>query len=139
MRRLSLLLAVAALGSGCGGGQSETEAVRETVTAFGQATAAKDYGRLCDELLAPTLIDALDEIGLPCRLAMERSLADVEEPRLLIGAITVDGEKARVEVRSSAAGQAPSRDTLSLVKLEDRWRIADLGSAPPPAAPSATP
>jgi len=131
------LAALAALG-GCGGGQSDEQAVRETVSAFGSATAAKDYDRLCDELFAPSLLDSLEEIGLPCRLALERSLGGVEDPRLVIGAITVDGDRARAEVRSSAAGQEPSRDSLTLVKVDDDWRIADLGAAPAPE-PSPTP
>jgi hypothetical protein len=128
VRRLPLVLAIAALLSGCGSGQTDEEAVRETVTSFGQATAAKDYERLCGELLAPSLLESLDEIGLPCRVALEQSLGAVEEPRLVIGAITVDGDKAQAEVRTSARGQSPSRDTLSLVRVDDRWRIADLGS-----------
>ena len=139
VRRLALLLATVAALGGCGGGQSDTEAVRDTVAEFGTATAEKDYDRLCG-LLAPSLLDSLEQIGLPCRVALEQSLGKVDEPRLVIGAITVDGDKATVDVRSSAAGQAPSRDTLSLVRVEDRWRIADLGSAPAPRAePSATP
>ena len=138
VRRLALALSVCVL-AGCGGGQSDREAVRQTVTDFGAATAAKDYDRLC-ELLAPSLLESLDEIGLPCRVALEQSLGKVEEPRLVIGTITVDGDSARADVRSSAAGQAPSRDTMTLVKVDDRWRIADLGSAPEaPAEPSATP
>ena len=138
VRRLALALSVCVL-AGCGGGQSDREAVRQTVTEFGAATAAKDYDRLC-ELLAPSLLESLDEIGLPCRVALEQSLGKVEEPRLVIGTITVDGDRARADVRSSAAGQAPSRDTMALVKVDDRWRIADLGSAPEAQAePSATP
>jgi hypothetical protein len=130
------LAALAALG-GCGG-QSDEEAVRETVAAFGSATAEKDYDRLCDDLFAPSLLDSLEEIGLPCRLALERSLGAVEDPRIVIGAISVDGDRARAEVRSSAAGQDPSRDSLTLVKVDDGWRIADLGAAPTPE-PSPTP
>ena len=37
-------------------------------------------------------------------------------------------------------GQDPSRDTISLVRVDDRWRIADLGSGQGSAPqPSATP
>ena len=123
----AIAVALAVTFAGCGG-QSDEEAVRETVSSFAEATAAKDYDRLCGELFAPALLKSLDEIGLPCRVALEQSLAGVKEPRLVIGAIRVDGDRAQADVRTSAAGQAPSSDTLRLVKVEDRWRIADLGA-----------
>jgi hypothetical protein len=125
---LALLLVPAAL-AGCGG-ESDEDAVRGTVTAFGKATADKDFDRLCGDLLAPALLDSLEEIGLPCRVALQQSLRGVEEPRLVVGEIRVDGEQAEVDVRSSAAGQAPSQDTLRLVKVDEDWRIADLGGEP---------
>ncbi len=136
-RRLLCVIALAGALGGCGG-ESDEEAVRGTVSEFGAATAAKDYDKLCDQLLAPQLLESLRQIGLPCRLALERSLGEVEEPRLVIGAIRVDGDKAQAEVRTSASGQAPSRDTLALVKIEDRWRISDL-SAGPASTPEPTP
>lgn len=116
--------------AGCGGGESDEDAVRAAVSGFGQATAERDYERLCEELFAPDLVEALEQIGLPCRVAMEQALGEVEDPRLVIGAITVDGDRATAEVRSSAKGQAPSRDTLRLVRIDEGWRIADLGGAP---------
>ena len=51
-RFVAVLLVAAGL-SGCGGGPSDTEQVQAAVEAFGRATAAKDYQRLCDRLLAP--------------------------------------------------------------------------------------
>jgi len=127
-RHLSLLAALVVAAAACGG-ESDEEAVRATVSDFGKATAAKDYDRLCDDILAPTLLESLEEIGLPCRLALERSLGEVRDPRLVIGAIRVDGDRAQAEVRTSATGQEPSRDTLALVKVEDDWRISDLSAA----------
>ena len=127
MRRpaLALLLAGAVL-AGCGGPTDE-ERVRDTVTAFGQATAAKDYRRLCERLLAPQLIEGVNQIGLPCEVALRQSLAGVRDPRLVVGRVTVSGNRANAEVRSSAGGQAPARSTLRLVKVKGEWRIASLG------------
>jgi hypothetical protein len=141
VRRSLLLAAIALTVAGCGeDAPSDQEQVRQTLTAFGKATAAKDYQRLCDRLFAPTLIADLKKIGLPCEIALQQGLGQVEEPRLIIGTIRIDGDKATADVRTSAKDQAPSRDTLELVKLDAGWRISSLATpAQPSATPSATP
>jgi hypothetical protein len=115
--------------AGCGEqGPTPEEQVRSTVTEFGRATAAKDYGTLCDRLLAPSLVEEVESIGLPCEAAMRRGLQDVRDPRLTIGTIEVRDDKATAEVRTSAAGEEPSQDTLELVNLDGAWKISSLGT-----------
>ena len=125
-RPLAALLALAGLLCGCGGGPSDTERVHAVVAAFGQATAAKDYQRLCDQLLAPKLVGEVEQQGLPCEVALQQGLGEVKAPKLTIGRIDVSGDDATAEVRSTAAGEAPSRDTLKLVRVNDAWYIASL-------------
>jgi hypothetical protein len=125
-RPLAALLAPAALLCACGGGPSDTDRVHEVVAAFGQATAAKDYQRLCDKLLAPKLVGEVEQQGLPCEVALKEGLGDVKAPKLTIGQIEVKGDSATADVRSTAAGEAPSRDTLKLVRVNDAWYIASL-------------
>jgi hypothetical protein len=124
------LVAIFLVGAGlsaCGDtGPSDTEQVHSTVEAFGQATAAKDYQRLCDEVLAPQLIAKLEQIGLPCEVALKQGFEDVQAPTLTIGAIEVSDDTATAEVRSTAEGQPPSRDTLKLQRVKGKWRIASL-------------
>jgi hypothetical protein len=120
------LAAVALLAAGCGGGQSDEEQVRETVAELGRATEQKDYQALCDRILAPSLIEELKEVGLPCEVALQQALGDVEDPKLTIGKVTVDGDRAEAEVRTSAQGQAPSQDVVELERVEDDWRISAL-------------
>jgi hypothetical protein len=128
VRRPLVALAVAAAGlAGCGGGPSDEEKVRTAVQAFSEATAARDYQRMCDELLAPKLVEKIKQVGLPCEVALRRGLGDVRNPKLTIGRVTVTGDSATADVRTSAAGQQPSRDTLKLTKVGDDWRIASLG------------
>jgi hypothetical protein len=122
---VALAAAAAALGA-CGEGPSAEEQVRTTVQAFSAASAAKDYQRLCDDLLAPKLIEKIKQAGLPCEVALERGLGDVKDPKLTLGKVTVTGESATADIRTSAAGQPPSRDTLKLTKVGDKWRIASL-------------
>ena len=133
MRRLAAGLALALALAGCGdSGPTDEEQVRTTLTAFSRATASKDYQALCDKLLAPSLIADLKKIGLPCEIALQQGLGDVRQPRLIVGAVKVDGKKASAEVRTSAQGQAPSSDTIELERTEDGWRIASLASPSEP-------
>jgi hypothetical protein len=127
-RRIALAVPVAVLAlAGCGsGGPTDEQLVARAVTAFGRATAAKDYRTLCDRILAPSLIDEVTSIGLPCEKALERGLGGVRSPRLTLGAVTIDGDTATAEVRTAAANQAPSRDTLRLERVRGSWRIASL-------------
>ena len=121
------LLGLGAVLCACGGGPSDPERVHDAVQAFEQATAAKDYQRLCDRLLAPRLVDAVESAGLPCEAALKQGLGGVRAPKLTIGRIDVRGDSATAQVQSSAAGEKPSRDTLQLVRVDDQsWRIASL-------------
>jgi hypothetical protein len=127
-RPLLLVVAACAL-AGCGdSGPSDEEQIRSTLAAFQRATAGGDYQALCDRILAPQLVETVKQIGLPCEVALEKGFEDVRDPRLTVGAITVTDDGATAQVRSSAAGQTPSEDTLELVRVGDGWRIASLGA-----------
>jgi hypothetical protein len=119
---LGLLVAL----SGCGGGPSDVDQVRVVVEGFGEATKAKDYQRLCDDLLSPKLVEEVERVGLPCEVALRQGLGEVRSPELTIGRIEVKGDNATADVRSSAAGEPPSRDVLELIRVADAWRIASL-------------
>ena len=135
LRPAAIALAALAL-AGCGSREpSDEEKVRTTLTAFADATAKKDYQRLCDEIFARELLRGISEIGLPCEVAMRQSLKDVENPRLTVGRVSVDGKRASAEVRTSAEGQPPSRDTVRLVKVENSWRVSSLSDPEGPAEP----
>jgi hypothetical protein len=126
-----LLVLAACLAAGCGeSGPTDEQRVRATLAEFQRATEAGDYRALCDRVLAPELIDAVKQVGLPCELALEKGFEDVEAPRLTVGAIQVRENRATAEVRSSAEGESPSEDTVELVRVGDGWRIASLGTSP---------
>jgi hypothetical protein len=114
--------------AGCGdAGPTPEEQVRSTVGDFGRATAAKDYRALCEDILAPQLVDKVTQVGLPCETALRQGLGRVKDPHLTIGRVQVDGNRASAEVRTSAAGEEPSKDTLELVNVNGTWKIASLG------------
>ena len=136
MRRWWALAALAAAFAGCGESEpTAEEQVRATLTDFSRATAAKDYQALCDRLLAPSLISDLKKIGLPCEIALQQGLGDVRQPRLIVGQVTVKGKTAVAEVRTTAEGEEPSKDTVELQRTGKGWRIASLAtpSEPGPA------
>jgi Putative lumazine-binding len=115
--------------AGCGDqGPTAEQQVRSTVSEFARATAAKDYQTLCDRLLAPSLVEEVESIGLPCEVALQQGLGEVRDPRLTIGRIEVREDRASAEVRTSASGEEPSRDTLELVNLDGTWKISSLGT-----------
>ena len=109
--------------------------MRATLTDFSRATAAKDYQALCDRLLAPSLIADLKKIGLPCEIALQQGLGDVRQPRLIVGQVTLRIKTAVAEVRTTAEGEEPSKDTVELQRTDKGWRIASLAtpSEPGPA------
>ena len=115
--------------AGCGEqGPSPEQQVRDAVAEFGRATAAKDYRALCDRLLAPSLIEEVESIGLPCEVALRQGLGQVRDPRLTIGRIEVRDDRASAQVRTTAAGEQPSEDTLELVDVDGSWKISSLGT-----------
>jgi hypothetical protein len=59
----------------------------------------------------------------------------VRQPRLIVGAVTVNGKTATAQIRTSAEGQTPSQDTVKLERTDAGWRIASLvtPSQPGPA------
>jgi hypothetical protein len=137
VRRAALVALLALAAAGCGGKDtpSDTEQVRSAVVDFGRATAAHDYKAMC-ERLAPVLIDKLRQVGLECEQALEQGLGQVKSPKLSVGTVTVDGDSASAQVRTSAEGQAPSDDTIELRRVNGAWRIASLGkTAEPGPAP----
>jgi hypothetical protein len=126
-----LLLALCVL-VGCGdSGPSDEEQIRSTLSAFGRATGERDYAALCERILAPKLVETVEQIGLPCEQALAKGFEDVRDPQLSVGAVTVEDDTATAKVRSSAAGQEPSEDTVALVRVGDAWRIQSLGDSAP--------
>lgn len=136
---IAIVLAALALGvAGCGG-TSEEERVRDAVAAFGEASAKKDYQRICDELVAEDLAESVEAVGLPCESAFKRGLDPVREPRVEVRKVTINKTRALVNVRSTAKNQPPSEDTLELVLEGGDWRISSLAKPQPQPPGSSAP
>ena len=134
-----MLLAAVAL-TGCGGsdGPNPEAQVRATLQSFATAVEKHQYQRLCDDIFAPKLLQQAQSIGLPCEVAMRTSLEDVKDPKLTVGAVKVTGKTASAEIKTAAAGQPLSTDTIRLQRLKGRWRVSALGDGGA-ATPTPTP
>jgi len=120
--------------AGCGGGKSDEDRVRETLERLEKAVAAKDYRALCDDILSRELVTRLRSVGLPCPVALQRGLGNVQAPTLDVLTVRLRNDRlALAEVRTSARGQRPSTDTFRLLKEGERWRVGSLSGAQPPA------
>ncbi len=131
-RRACLTALVLVAATGCG--QEPPEQVRSAVERFASASAQKDYQELCREILAPDLVERVRSVGLPCEAALEVGLGAVREPTLEIVSIEVADDQALARVRTGAAGEQPSEDSIRLVREDGDWRIASL-SGPQPQPP----
>ena len=130
-----VVVAVVGLGAGGGGGNTDAKQVRATLLAYTQASAAKDYTTICKRFLAPTLLDKLRQIQIPCRVALKRGLGSVQMPTLVVDSVKVTGTTALADVQAGAANQKPLAGTIELIKAGGLWR--DLSLAEQPAKPGA--
>ena len=118
----ALALAVA----GCG--TSARDQVQAKVQQFVSATAAKDAKTICDDVLAPSLLERMAAGGITCQQAMQIFFSSVQSPTLSIGRIDVSGQTASAITLTSARGQQGSLDAIKLVNTSRGWRISSLGS-----------
>jgi hypothetical protein len=71
-------------------------------------------------------VTRIQRAGVTCRDALQTGLQDVRDPHVTVGKVSIDGDAATAEVRTTASGQAPSTDRLRLVRERGHWRIASL-------------
>ena len=139
MRRLLPAVLLAAALAGCGDRTpSDEEQIRTLLQTFAKATERHDYQTLCDKVFSPKLLTGIQQIGLPCEVALRQSLGEVESPHMTVGQVVVKGDRAAAQIRTSAEGQEPSSDTLELQRIEGAWRVSALGGGAG-ASPSPTP
>jgi hypothetical protein len=128
-RSIAATLLVVPLLAGCGDRTpSDNEQVRSVLQTFAKATERRDYTKLCSQVFSPKLLTGLQQIGLPCEVAMQKSLGQVKNPKLTVGKVTVKGNAATADVRTTADGQQPSSDQVKLEKVKAGWRVSSLGN-----------
>jgi hypothetical protein len=112
--------------TGCGVNQREQ--VQAKLQQFAHATASRNAGELCDQVLAPALVQRLQNADLTCAQAMKVFVQSVQNPTLSVSKITVKGHSATAVVLSGATGQAPSLETVTLTETKRGWRLTSLAT-----------
>ncbi len=137
MRRLSLLLATIAALAAAGCGQSETagtdveqfqgeqKAVAQVVADLQEAGEAQDAEKICNDILAPSLVRQIAAAGADCAAEMKKSIQDADDFQLETKKVTVNGTRAVAEV-TGQAGDADRTVTFKFVKEGGKWRAESL-------------
>jgi hypothetical protein len=124
--RVLVLLGAAYALAGCG--VSSHDEVQAKVQQFAQAVAHRDAATLCQQILAPDLVDHLTAAGITCQDAMRTFVTSVDDPTLSIARIKVTGKTASAVVLTGARGQRASLESLVLIETAHGWRLASLAS-----------
>jgi hypothetical protein len=138
LRFAALLCASALTLSACGttGNDSssdfkgEDKAVAQAVEDFQSASRKGDEDEICTDLLAPALVNKIKAASKStCQDALNTSLQDVDSFELKVEKVTVNGTSATATVQSDGGGDKKSTDTLTLTKVGNAWKIAELSAA----------
>jgi hypothetical protein len=119
--------------AGCGGGKSRkpelikgtAKQVATVIQRLETATRRADFATVCDELLAAETRRQAG--GADCPDVLGQRARGVRRPRIRILSIEVGDRRAQARVRTTATGQAPVIDVMTLVRENGRFRILSLG------------
>ncbi|HLM08486.1 MAG TPA: hypothetical protein VK307_02165 [Thermoleophilaceae bacterium] len=127
-------MAVAALlaPAGCSLGADEepqrasgaTADVAAVVAGLERATRDGDFATVCDDILTRAARERAG--GRDCARLVRSASEGVRRPAIQVRAIRVEGGRARVIVRTTAAGQVPVTDRLDLRREQGEWRVEAL-------------
>ena len=131
-RTVVLLLAAAGIATGCGTAGSNSSSdftgskkdVAKTVEDLESASRRSDEAKICRDLLAASLIDALRTGGKSCDSAVSDALDDADAFDMTVKSVTVTGTNATAVVDSK---EKSANDTFKLQKVGGRWKISSFG------------
>lgn len=106
---------------------AKQQEVIAAITAFGDATASKDYKTLCNDLLS----EEAAKIGGDCEETFSKTGEALEDFKLTITSVEVDPDgknaTANVSVTSNVSPE-PQTQALSLTQEGGKWKIQILGN-----------
>jgi hypothetical protein len=125
-------MAVAASLAGCLGADEEPQAatgasraIAQVVERLERETVAGDFAGICRDLFTAAARERAG--GRDCARLTRSAAAGVERPSIELVAIELKGSRARVRLRTRAAGQAVVPDELLLRREAGEWRVDALG------------
>ena len=140
MRPVAALCLLALAVAGCGAAAQDSSEdfdgaeriVAVAVEDLEEAGRDDEGRRICEDLLADSLLARLREAGTTCRTAVDEALEDADSFDIEVDDVTIRGARATVRV-TSGSGDEEETDTL-LLEREGRnvWKVASLGAAGPP-------
>lgn len=104
----------------------DQQAVIDTIVEFGDATADKDFAKVCDELFTET---SAKLGGGQCEKRLAAAGKAFDDFSVTIKSVTVgeDGNSATVDTVTTAAGKAAPQQYSLKKNAQGEWRIAILG------------
>jgi hypothetical protein len=105
--------------------KGDQRAVANTVESLESAARKSDADKVCTQLLAQSLLDALKKQGTNCATAVKEAFKDADSVDITVNGVTIDAAKATAKV-TSGTGSNKKGDTLQLEKSGAAWRIASL-------------
>jgi hypothetical protein len=130
----AVLLALAAIASGCGGSASsagdfegEEKRVADVVEQLQSAGETGDAAEICSEVLAKELRDQIQEAGANCEQELEKAIKDADDFELEVEDVTITGNSATAKVKGRDGGEERVRD-FEFVREGRDWRATSLGS-----------
>jgi hypothetical protein len=119
-------LALALVLAACG--QSTQDAIRAKVQQLAQSVSQRDYGTICQQILAPALVTHLLRNGIPCETAMRLALGGTRQPQVSVGKVVIHGAQAWAITLTAAQGQRATLTAIALRRTSHGWRITSLDS-----------
>ncbi len=138
MRRplLALPLVLAALfAAGCTASDSSStnfegaqKDVADVVDDLASAAGTGDGAKLCADVLAPSLADAMAAGRSTCSQQLDDALKDADDNELTVESVTVDGTTATARVKGRDGADGDAIRTFEFEREGQDWKITSLGS-----------
>jgi len=106
--------------------QGEQQAVAQAVEDLQSAGRKGDQDKICEQLLAPALVQQITKANGPCPAALKDRIADADIFELQVQKVTVDGDRATAVVKTDG-GKPDQTYNLGLQKVGGSWKLSSLG------------
>lgn len=104
----------------------EQQEVIDRIAEFADATQAKDYKKICKEILSKEA----QKLGGDCVGTLEKTGGAIKDFKIIVSSVTIgeDGKTATAEATTETNGQKGASQALTLAKdSKDEWRVTILG------------